>query len=105
MIDCSWVLEGEDANNIFLPLKTVGALIGTGALKGANTVVPKQMLVHKGGQYAIDHWGQDCRDVTTTKLQCHVYKVKTKKREKKSGGRGVRVSRFGGGGRVRVDVN
>ena len=38
MSDCSWVAEGEGAllKNV---LKTVGALIGTGALKGANTVL------------------------------------------------------------------
>ena len=50
--------------------------------------MPQQMLV----QCAIDHWGEDCRDVTTTKLQCHVYKEWKyiyKKRNKKSGG-GVR---------------
>ena len=32
------------------------------------TLCPKQMLVHKGGQ--IKNWGGECRDVTPTKLQC-----------------------------------
>ena len=27
------------------------------------TLCPQQMLMHKGGQIAIDHWDGECRDV------------------------------------------
>ena len=53
------------------------------------TLCPKQMLVHKGGQ--IKNWFGECRDVTPTKLQCQniqralqiiimIYKKKSKKK-------------------------
>ena len=80
--------------------------------------MPQQMLVHKGGK--IKNWGEECRDVTPTKLQSqNIFKEST------GGcrvGRGVRMDvneelkfccffffggggvGFGGGG-VRVDVN
>ena len=32
------------------------------------TLCPKQMLVHKGGQ--IKNWSGECRDVIPTKMQC-----------------------------------
>ena len=54
-------------------------------------------------QCAIDHWGEDCRDVTTTKLQCHVYKEWKEKREKNQGEGVGQGSQVGWG--VRVDVN
>ena len=67
---------------------------------------PQQILCIKvaKSQCAIDHWVEDCRDVTTTKLQCYVYKEKSGEggmctkngsyceQEKKSGGGGVRVN-------------
>ena len=48
-------------------------------------------------QCAIDHWGEDCRDVTTTKLQCEniqraqqqVFYMKKKRWRKKKGGGGT----------------
>ena len=76
------------------------------------------MLVHKGGQ--IDHWVEDCRDVTTTKLQCHAICVqrmeaivKMKKKRESVRGEGGCVQRMevivkrkkSQGGGVRVDVN
>ena len=47
--------------------------------------------MHKGGQInnAIDHWGEDCRDVTT-KLQCRVQIMEVIVKMIKSGGLGVR---------------
>ena len=56
------------------------------------------MLVHIGGQNKGgqinwgDHWGEDCRDVTTTKLQCHVHRMEVIVKMKKNRGGG------GGGG-------
>ena len=43
-------------------------------------------------QCAIDHWGDDCRDVTTTKLQCRVQRLEVivKMKKIKWGGGGVR---------------
>ena len=32
------------------------------------TLCPKQMLVHKGGQ--IKNWSGECKDIIPTKLQC-----------------------------------
>ena len=53
------------------------------------------MLVHKGGK--IKNWGEECRDVTPTKLlsQKNIFKEST------GGGGGGGGSRWG----VRMDVN
>ena len=51
------------------------------------------MLVHKGGK--IKNWGEECRDITPTKLQSqNIFNEST-------GGEGVGL----GGGGVRMDVN
>ena len=51
-------------------------------------------------QCAIDHWGEDCRDVTTTKLHVKIFKEHSSKyfTRKRNGGCQLRRIEQGGGG-------